>query len=107
MIDLPRGSLSGQAHILVIVATVIIALFIFRLVRARQLRSKYALLWLVIGVMLLPLAVVFTLTTLGDGSFGTAGLAAGHYSITGTLADGTRVEASSTATGWTAGRSTW
>ena len=56
MIDLPRGSLSGRAHILVIVATVIIALFIFRLVRARQLRSKYALLWLVIGVLLLPLA---------------------------------------------------
>ena len=54
MIDLPRGSLSGQAHILVIVATVIIALFIFRLVRARQLRSKYALLWLVIGILLLP-----------------------------------------------------
>jgi hypothetical protein len=58
MTELPRGSLSGQAHVLVIVATVIIALFIFRLVRARQLRSKYALLWLVIGVMLLPLAVV-------------------------------------------------
>ena len=58
MIDLPRGSLSGQAHILVIVATVITALFILRLVRARQLRSKYALLWLVIGVLLLPLAVV-------------------------------------------------
>jgi hypothetical protein len=58
MIDLPRGSLSGQAHVLVIVATVITALFIFRLVRARQLRSKYALLWLVIGVLLLPLAVV-------------------------------------------------
>ena len=34
MIDLPRGSLSGQAHILVVVATVIIAFFIFRLVRA-------------------------------------------------------------------------
>lgn len=58
MTELPRGSLSGQAHVLVIIATVIIALFIFRLVRARQLRSKYALLWLVIGVMLLPLAVV-------------------------------------------------
>jgi hypothetical protein len=58
MIDLPRGSLSGQAHILIIVATVIIALFIFRLVRARQLRSKYALLWLVIGLLMLPLAAV-------------------------------------------------
>ena len=58
MIDLPRGSLSGQAHILVIVATVITALFILRLVRAHQLRSKYALLWLVIGLMLLILAAV-------------------------------------------------
>jgi hypothetical protein len=58
MTDLPRGSLSGEAHILVIVATAIIALFIFRLVRARQLRSKYALLWLVIGLLMLPLAAV-------------------------------------------------
>jgi hypothetical protein len=58
MIDLPKGSLSGQAHILVIVATAIIALFIFRLVRARQLRSKYALLWLVIGLLMVPLAAV-------------------------------------------------
>ena len=58
MIDLPRGSLSGQAHILVIIATVITALFILRLVRAHQLRSKYALLWLVIGLMLLILAAV-------------------------------------------------
>jgi hypothetical protein len=58
MIGLPRGSLSGQAHVLIIVATVLIALFIFRLVRARQLRSKYALLWLVIGLALLPLAAV-------------------------------------------------
>ncbi len=58
MIDPPRGSLSGQAHILIIVATAIIALFIFRLVRARQLRSKYALLWLVIGVLMVPLAAV-------------------------------------------------
>jgi hypothetical protein len=67
MIDLPRGSLSGQAHILVIVATAIIALFIFRLVRARQLRSKYALLWLVIGLLLLPLAVVpGVLNTISD-----------------------------------------
>ena len=67
MIDLPRGSLSGQAHILVIVATAIIALFIFRLVRARQLRSKYALLWLVIGVLMLPLAAVpFLLNTLSE-----------------------------------------
>lgn len=58
MIDLPKGSLSGQAHILIIIATLLTAWFIFRLVRARQLRSKYALLWLVIGLLLLPLAAV-------------------------------------------------
>lgn len=58
MIDLSRGSLSGEAHILIVVATLLTAWFIFRLVRARQLRSKYALLWLVIGLMLLPLAAV-------------------------------------------------
>jgi len=56
MIDLPRGSLSGQAHILIIIATLLTALFIVRLVRARQLRSKYALLWAVVGTMLLVLA---------------------------------------------------
>lgn len=58
MIGLTQGSLSGRAHVLIIVATIVIALFIFRLVRARQLRSKYALLWLVIGLLLLPLAAV-------------------------------------------------
>lgn len=58
MIDLPEGSLSGRAHILIIIGTVISALFILRLVRARQLRSKYALLWAVIGLLLLPLAAV-------------------------------------------------
>jgi hypothetical protein len=58
MIDVPKGSLSGQAHVLIIIATLLTAWFIFRLVRARQLRSKYALLWLVIGLMLLPLAAV-------------------------------------------------
>lgn len=58
MIDVPRGSLSGQAHVLIIIATLLTAWFILRLVRARQLRSKYALLWAVIGLMLLPLAAV-------------------------------------------------
>ncbi len=58
MTDLPKGWLSGQAHVLIIIATLLTAWFIFRLVRARQLRSKYALLWLVIGLMLLPLAAV-------------------------------------------------
>jgi hypothetical protein len=56
VLDLPKGSLSGQAHVLIIVATVVTALIILRLVRARQLRSKYALLWAAVGVMLLALA---------------------------------------------------
>jgi hypothetical protein len=58
MTDLQSGSLSGRAHILIVVATAIIAVYIFRLVRARQLRSKYALLWFVIGLLMLPLAAV-------------------------------------------------
>ncbi|MGH9026773.1 MAG: DUF2304 domain-containing protein [Acidimicrobiia bacterium] len=45
-----------RTHVLVLAVTIIAFLFIFRLVRHRQLRSKYALLWLVIGVALLPLA---------------------------------------------------
>jgi hypothetical protein len=67
MIDVPKGSLSGQAHALIIIATLLTAWFILRLVRARQLRSKYALLWAVIGLMLLPLAAVpGVLNTLSD-----------------------------------------
>jgi hypothetical protein len=58
MTDLPQGSLSGRAHVLIIIATLATAWFILRLVRARQLRSKYALLWAVIGLLLLPLAAV-------------------------------------------------
>jgi hypothetical protein len=56
VLDLPKGSLSGQAHVLIIIATIATALIIFRLVRARQLRSKYALLWTAVGVTLLALA---------------------------------------------------
>ena len=56
MPDLPQGTLSGRAHLLLMLVTVVTALFIVRLVRMRQLRSKYALLWLVIGLLLLPLA---------------------------------------------------
>ena len=47
--------MTTRAHVLVLIATVVVALFILRLVRLRQLRSKYALLWLVIGLALLPL----------------------------------------------------
>ncbi len=47
-----------SAHILVLVLSVLVVLFIARLVALRQLRSKYALLWLASAVLLLPLAAV-------------------------------------------------
>jgi hypothetical protein len=49
---------STSAHILVVMLALATTLFIVRLVALRQLRSKYALLWLVIAVVLLPLAAV-------------------------------------------------
>jgi hypothetical protein len=50
--------MSTTAHILVLVLAVAAALLIVRLVAMRQLRSKYALLWLTIAVALVPLAAV-------------------------------------------------
>jgi hypothetical protein len=50
--------MSTSAHVLVIVLALAATLFIVRLVARRQLRSKYALLWLVIAVVLVPLAAV-------------------------------------------------
>jgi hypothetical protein len=47
-----------SAHVLVLVLSVLVVLFIVRLVALRQLRSKYALLWLVSAALLLPLATV-------------------------------------------------
>jgi hypothetical protein len=46
-----------RAHLLVLAAVVVTFVFIIRLVRRRQLRSKYALLWLTIGLLMLPLGV--------------------------------------------------
>jgi hypothetical protein len=48
--------MSIAARILVLVVAAIILMFILRLVGQRRLRSKYALLWLVIGVLTLPIA---------------------------------------------------
>jgi hypothetical protein len=50
--------MSTSAHVLVIVLALAVVLFIVRLVALRQLRSKYALLWLGIAVVLVPLAAV-------------------------------------------------
>jgi hypothetical protein len=49
--------MTTRAHVLAIVATFVAIGFILRLVRLRQLRSKYALLWLVTALLLLPLGV--------------------------------------------------
>jgi len=45
------------ARIFMLVVAGLILVFIVRLVGQRKLRSKYALLWLVIGLLALPLAV--------------------------------------------------
>lgn len=56
-----------RAHVLVVIATAIAVVAILRLLYLRQLRSKYALLWLSIVVLLLPLAAFPTLSqTLAD-----------------------------------------
>jgi hypothetical protein len=48
--------LSGRAHVLVLFVCVIGALFLLRLLRRRQLRGKYTLLWIVTGVFVLVIA---------------------------------------------------
>ena len=50
--------MSPRAHILVAAVIVLTVLFIYRLVSKQVLKSKYALLWSVVAVALLPLAAV-------------------------------------------------
>ena len=49
--------MTTRAQVLTAIAGVLTTLFILRLVGRQQLRSKYALLWLLIGVLVLPLAL--------------------------------------------------
>jgi len=49
--------MSDRAHVLVILVTALTLLFILRLVRHRQMRAKYAMLWLLVGMALLVLAI--------------------------------------------------
>jgi hypothetical protein len=49
--------MSTRAHVLVLVGTLVTIFFILRLVRLRQLRSKYALIWLITAIVLLPLGL--------------------------------------------------
>jgi hypothetical protein len=47
---------STKGHIFVLIVTLSSLLFILRMVRRRQLRAKYSLLWLTAGLVLVPLA---------------------------------------------------
>ena len=50
--------MSPRAHLLVAAIIILTVLFIYRLVSRRVLKSKYALLWSVVALGLLPLAAV-------------------------------------------------
>lgn len=50
--------MSPRAHVLVAAVIVLTVLLIYRLVFSRALKSKYALLWSVVAVGLLPLAAI-------------------------------------------------
>jgi hypothetical protein len=49
---------SGRAHVVIILLTVLALLFILRLVRGGRLKAKYSLLWLSVGAFMLVLAVL-------------------------------------------------
>jgi len=49
--------LSGRAHLVVIGVVLVGAWFLLRLLRRRQLRGKYTLLWMFVGLTVLALAV--------------------------------------------------
>jgi hypothetical protein len=51
------GEMSPRAHAVVLLATVVCALFILRLVRRHGLRSKYTLLWLTLAAVLTAIGV--------------------------------------------------
>lgn len=53
----PNGGLSTTAHLFLLVGAIGSTLFILRLLRHRQLRGKYALLWTAMGASLLVLAL--------------------------------------------------
>jgi hypothetical protein len=53
----PLGAMSTEAHVLVIVLAAAVILFIVHLVRSRQLRAKYSVLWFSIGLALAVLAI--------------------------------------------------
>ena len=52
----PSLGLNTRAHILIVIASAIAALFLLRLLRKRQLRGKYTLLWIGTGALALFIA---------------------------------------------------
>ncbi|MCU1429665.1 MAG: hypothetical protein JWL83_3665 [Actinomycetia bacterium] len=64
--------MTTRAHVLTAIAGIATTLFILRLVGRQQLRSKYALLWLTIGVLVLPLALFPHLLVTVSNWFGVA-----------------------------------
>jgi hypothetical protein len=54
--DLVSGGMTTRAHVFVLVLTVASLAFIVRLVRRRQLRAKFSLLWLSLGIGLVAMA---------------------------------------------------
>jgi hypothetical protein len=47
---------SGKTHLIVLAVTLFNIAFIVHLVRRRQLRAKYSILWISVGFLLIPLA---------------------------------------------------
>jgi hypothetical protein len=52
------GSLSATGHVFVVIVTVLTLLFVWRMLRRHQIRSKYALVWTGAALVLGVLAVV-------------------------------------------------
>ncbi len=52
----PSLGLSTRAHVMVLIVCLLGAAFLLRLLRRRQLRGKYTLLWILTGVVLLAIA---------------------------------------------------
>lgn len=50
--------MSTRTHVLIVLVAVAIAVIVLRLVATRQLRSKYALVWLFVALALIPVAAV-------------------------------------------------
>jgi hypothetical protein len=49
--------MSTRTHVILVLALIVASGYLIRLIRLRQLQNKYALLWLTIGVLLVPLTV--------------------------------------------------